>query len=206
MRTYEHLEKTTFIGDGYFDIPKIIPENTLPKEFISFNYSKTVKDLNGKCCHFFIDDYQFERVWSKPSIYLERLAKFNCVCTPDFSLYSDFPKALQIYNHYRKHWLGCYWQNNGIKVIPTISWSDESSFEWCFDGEPKNSTVAISSVGALKDEAKKDRFMRGYTEMIKRLKPNKIYFYGKVPEKCVGEIVRIPSFQEELKQRCNNGR
>ena len=47
------------------------------------------------------------------------------------------PFAMQIYNQYRKHWLAAYWQLNGITVYPTISWSDENSYEWCFDGEPR---------------------------------------------------------------------
>ena len=61
--------------------------------------------------------------------------RFRFVCTPDFSMYTDFPLALQINSHYRKHWLGAYWQSKGITVIPTIFWSDERSFEWCFDAD-----------------------------------------------------------------------
>ena len=32
-------------------------------------------------------------------------------------------------------------------MIPSISWSDEHSFDWCFDGDPVRGTVAVSSVG-----------------------------------------------------------
>lgn len=141
------------------------------------------------------------RLWSDPDTYIELLRKFKCVCTPDFSTYADFPKAIQIYNHYRKHWLGAYWQMFGIDVIPTISWSDESSFEWCFDGEPIGGTVAVSSVGTQMNENSRRLFMAGYNEMMKRLNPSAIVFYGSVPEGCTGNIINITSFQEDLKKR-----
>lgn len=79
--------------------------------------------------HFFLDDYQFMRLWNNPERYIDLLKKFNCVLSPDFSLYADYPTALQIYNHYRKHWLAACWQMYGIEVIPTICWSNEKSFE-----------------------------------------------------------------------------
>ncbi|WP_394345181.1 DUF4417 domain-containing protein [Bifidobacterium longum] len=30
--------------------------------------------------HFFLDDYQFERVWRRPDLYVRMLARFWCVC------------------------------------------------------------------------------------------------------------------------------
>ena len=76
--------------------------------------------------------------------YVSMLQDFKCVMSPDFSTYTDFPKALQVYNHFRKHWIGTYMQMNGIDVIPTISWSDKESFSWCFDGEPVGGVVAVA--------------------------------------------------------------
>mgnify|MGYP000668335336 CR=1 FL=1 len=106
------------------------------ENWISFNFAKGCEEPERHGVHFFIDDYQFNRVWTSPDVYVEMLGRFQAVCTPDFSTYTDFPKAIQIYNHYRKHWLGAYWQAHGMTVIPTISWSDHDSYEWCFDGEP----------------------------------------------------------------------
>jgi hypothetical protein len=117
--------------------------------------------------------------------------------TPDFSTYTDYPMALQIYNHYRKHWIGAHMQACGINVIPTISWSNQSSYEWCFDGEPIGGTVAVSSVGTQGNKICMELFQQGYEEMISRLQPEKIIFYGKVPEWCSdGNIVRIPQFSD----------
>ncbi len=75
------------------------------------------EDRAGKGIHFFIHDYQFIRLWNTPDKYIDLLKDFDYVLTPDFSTYTDMPKALQIYNIYRKQWLGAYWQMQDINVI-----------------------------------------------------------------------------------------
>lgn len=194
QRFYENQEKMIFQGTGEFGIPAIMRTEYSPCEFIPFNYAKTCKDKNGKGIHFFLDDYQFTRLWTNPNTYIDLLSQFDFVCTPDFSTYTEWPKALQIYNHFRKHWIGAYMQVHGINVVPTISWSDKESYDWCFDGEPKYGVVAVSSVGCMNNEEKKQMFMDGYEEMIKRLEPETILFYGNVPESCSGNIVNIKSY------------
>lgn len=191
VKRWENIERADFLGVGEYDIPTIEPVkfsgNT---KFIPFNYAASCKKREDKSIHFFVDDYQFTRLWNDPDRYMPMLREYQYVLTPDFSVYTDFPKALQIYNHYRKHWIGAYMQMHGINVIPTIAWSTPDSYEWCFDGEPTHGTVAISSVGTQKDKIAKELFLKGYKEMIRRLEPESIIFYGNVPEECKGNIIR----------------
>lgn len=198
QRNYENVQKMMFDGVGEYGIPMIEATQYDGADFIGFNYAKSTKDPESKAVHFFLDDYQFNRVWTDPDRYIEMLKRYKYVLTPDFSLYTDFPKALQIYNHYRKHWLGAYWQMFGINVIPTVCWSDQESFEWCFDGEPTHSVVSISSVGTQNSGEKKRKFLDGYFEMIDRLQPTQIIFYGSVPEECKGNIVRVKAFSDKF--------
>lgn len=206
-RSYENLEKRNFKGAGSFGIPELQPTQFNGNcDFVSFNYALGTKDRENKGVHFFIDDYQFKRLWTKVDRYVDMLSQFKYVMTPDFSTYTDFPKAMQIYNHFRKHWIGAYLQEQGIDVISTISWSTPDSFEWCFDGEPKGGCVAVSSVGCSNIKAKKELFLIGYEEMIKRLQPKTVIFYGTVPEECQGNIVSIKAFSERFKGEISNGR
>ena len=103
QKNYENLQRMIFDGVGEYGIPEI--ELTTYKEcdFIPFNYAKGCKDKNGKGVHFFIDDYQFNRLWNAPDRYIEMLSGFTHVMSPDFSTYTDFPKAMQIYNHYHRN-------------------------------------------------------------------------------------------------------
>lgn len=185
IRNYENLQKQIYEGVGKYDIPQIKPVQVLADNWIGFNYAKGCDDPQVHGIHFFIDDYQFMRVWTDPDRYAYMLLKFQAVCTPDFSTYTDFPKAVQIFNHYRKHWCGAYWQDYGITVIPTISWSDEDSFDWCFDGEPVGGVVAVSSVGTQNDPQCRRLFEAGFDEMVKRLQPSQIIMYGDIPDVCL---------------------
>ena len=197
QRNYENLNKAIFGGVGKYDIPILSPASYHVDNWIGFNYAKGCEEPEVHGIHFFLDDYQFNRVWAQPDTYLNMLRKFQAVLTPDFSTFTDFPKVIQIYNHYRKHWLGAYWQMNGIRVIPTISWSDHSSYEWCFDGEPVGGTVAVSSVGTQMGKESGRLFMDGYNEMLERLKPSEIIMYGNIPEGCEGNITPIRAFQQK---------
>ena len=200
-RNYENLERRLFDGVGEYGIPQIEPvayEGGC--DWIGFNYAKSTKDCEGKGVHFFLDDYQFCRLWSNIDRYIPMLQRFRYVMSPDFSTYTDFPKVMQIYNHYRKHWCAAYMHEAGIQVIPTISWSTPDSFDWCFDGEPEGGTVAVSSVGCMNSKEKKALFLAGYEEMVRRLQPETIIFYSSVPEECRGNIVRIRAFTDKFNE------
>lgn len=68
-----------------------------------FNYALKEKQPENIGVHFFLHDYQFERVWKYPDRYTECLSKFAFVLSPDFSPYADIPKALKVFNIYRKN-------------------------------------------------------------------------------------------------------
>ena len=200
--SWENQEKAIFDGVGMYDIPVIEPEEYHHVEWIGFNSARTTQKRTGKGVHFFLDDYQFMRIWKYPNQYVEMLKQFDFVMSPDFSTYTDFPNVLNIYNHFRKHWVAAYLQAHSVHVIPTISSSTPDSFDWCFDGEPHESTVAVSSVGCA-DVL--DDFIAGYYKMVERLNPSTIIFYGKVPEQCKGNIVHAKSFTDKWKEAKTNG-
>jgi hypothetical protein len=64
---------------------------------------------------------------------------------PDFSLYPDWPIAAQLWNTYRSRWLGRYWQQGGLPVIPTVNWSDQRSFPFCVDGIETGQLLSIGT-------------------------------------------------------------
>ena len=193
-----NLNKATFTGVGKYDIPQLEPTYDYEigeiKEWIGFNYVLSDKEPEGKAVQFFLDDYQFQRLWNNPEKYIEKLKRYEVVLTPDFSPYGDMPMATQIFNHYRKHWVGALLQEYGVKVVPTIRASrDERSFEWYLDGEPKGGVVCISSMWTADEEAKK-YFMKEFNTMVETLKPEKIYVYGNEVEGLEGNIEYIQPF------------
>lgn len=208
MVNFENLDKFAFPGVGKYDIPQIDPVIAYPQgEFIPIHQHYSAKNKGDKILHCFDHDYFLGRYWNQPDRYIRTLSQFEAVCSPDYSMYTDMPLAMQIYNHYRKHWVGAYWQLYGMTVYPTIGWSDEKSYDWCFDGEPVGGIVAVSSVGTQRDKESKRLFLRGYDEMMKRLNPSWVIFCGKVPEECDWNVIRIaPNYSENERRRGKNGK
>ena len=66
-------------------------------------------------------------------------------------------------------------------MIPVAGWSDEESFEYCFDGMPKNSLIAVSTVGVMTNYYFEQNFKAGFEEMMRRLEPAQLLLYGKKP-------------------------
>lgn len=173
--------------EGYYEMPTLERIDYFPTDLIGFNYMLTSENKETGI-HFFVDDYQFERIWNSPYEYLNKLSEYECALTPDFSLYMDMPMAMKIWNVYRSRMIGQIMQDYGIKVIPTVSWAEEATFEWCFDGIPKFSTVAISTVGVMNNDIAYQIFCAGADAMIKKLKPKNIICYGNKPDYDFGNI------------------
>lgn len=186
LYNFKCISACTLYGD--LDLPLIRPcKKAEIKNLISFNYALTCKNPKDTYLHFYIDDYQFERIWANPQRYMELFKKFAGVIMPDFSLYFNLPKAVQIYNHYRNCLLASYYQANGINVIPNVSWSDSESFNWCLTAIPKNSIIAISSNGCL-NKATKQMFKNSLLKAIKELKPKHIICVGTLPDEVKNSI------------------
>ena len=163
--------------DGRWQMPIIENDNIVPKDLIGFNYAKTSENKNVGI-HFYLDDYQFERIWNNPQEYVEILGDYDCILSPDFSLYMDMPLAMKLWNVYRSRLIGQYYQRCGIKVIPTIQWAEKETFEFCFDGIPKGSIVSVSTIGVKRDQMATQVWKDGMDAMIEHIQPSKILVYG----------------------------
>lgn len=175
FKAYNLYESLDIEKVGQYDIPKLEPVDYIPDDLISFNYMLNTKQYD-KGIHFFIDDYQFERIWNKPEFYLDKIADFDCMLTPDFSLYQEMAESLCIYNVYRSRLIGALAQQKGIVTIPTLQWKNKDSYDYCFDGLD-GGVVAVSTIGVKKGEAF-DIFCDGMDEAIKRIKPKCVLVYG----------------------------
>lgn len=199
-RTNPMFLRNKFDGDKEYGIP-IIPKTELSEDDINdlrlFPFN-AIKADNGKhsarIIHFFLYDYNFEKIWIDPDKYVDLLSKYKGVLTPDFSMYLEMPYALQIYNTFRNRWCGAYLADKGIRVIPTVSWSDEKSFEFCFKGIEKGSIVAVSTYMFHEHNNhadQKELFMKCYNKMLETVEPSKIICYSEPFDEMTGDIIYI---------------
>lgn len=173
-----HLKKFVNFAEEY-EMPSIQSCGIIPSSLVSFNAALTAKNFD-QCVHFFIDDYQFERIWNLPERYVKRLKKFQCVIAPDFSQYTDMPYSQRMWNNYRGKFIGAFLQSKGITVIPNVTWSLPDSYDYCFKGIPKHSVIAINSTGVARYGFSRYLWLKGYQEALKLLNPISIIRYGNV--------------------------
>ena len=195
---------------GQYDIPVIkgIKLKNLDKvDMIGFNYAtsnRAIKEHSNDFIHFFLPDHYIERVWDNVEAYEPVLGYYKAVVQPDFSQYIGMHRAMLIWQHYRRMWLAAYLQRKGMHVIPAPCWSDEESFEYCFDGMPKHSCLCISTVGCMQSTKARMAFNTGFKETLKRLKPSQLILYGKIDD-AIRNNVQCPYVQidSDMKKRIN---
>lgn len=198
-RTSDLFLRNQFDGIGEFGIPEIPKCNFSDDELenlllIGFDKLKSDENNFDRMVHFFLYDYKFESIWNKPNTYVEKLKKYKAVLSPDFSMYIEMNRTLQLYNTFRNRWCGAYLASKGIKVISTVNWGNEDTFDFCFDGIPKGSIVAVSTYMVREHNNHSDQkefFMKGYNEMLRRIEPSKIICYSEPFPEMQGDIIYV---------------
>ncbi|WP_417142335.1 DUF4417 domain-containing protein [Raoultibacter massiliensis] len=164
--------------DGATGMPVLDPADASPRRLRAFTSCPRCSD-GAAGVHFFLDDYRFEGVWSDPVRYVPMLSRFGCVLTPDFSCYLDMPEPMQRWNVYRSRAVGRIWQDAGLRVVPALTWGDPGTYAFCFDGVPRGSTVALSTVGLMDCAEGIGLFRNGAEEAARRLRPSRVLAYGR---------------------------
>lgn len=180
--------RNQFETDGVFEMPKIRKDEISLENIALVGYDKLSDNKTDRIVHFFLDDYKFEVMWNDPEPRIERLKKYKAVLAPNYSLYTEMPLSLKIYNTFKSRWCGAYLQSKGITVIPTVAWGEPDTFWFCFDGIAKGSTVAVSTLGV---RTEKSLFMQGYNEMLRRIHPEAVICYGEPFDEMKGNIIVI---------------
>ena len=88
----------------------------------------------------------------------------------------------------KNRWCGAYWQSNGLIVIPTISWSTASSYEFCFDGVEAGAIVSIGMIGC---KSNRINFMRGYNAMMEKIHPEAVICFGTPFSEMHGNVIPV---------------
>ena len=199
-RTSPFLLRNQFDGGGKSKTPVIPKAEFTDQDFedlLLIGFDRTNLENNNhlqRMVHFFLYDYKFERVWKNPDSDIEKLKRYKAVLSPDFSVYREMNPTIQLYNTFRNRWCGAYFAPKGMRVIPTISWGDENTFDFCFEGVPKGSTVAVSTymVSEHNNHAdQKEFFLKGYSEMLRQIEPEQIICYNEPFLEMQGNLVFV---------------
>jgi len=184
------LKKLSFEGNfdmpvvGNFDNIENIDYLTLYSDLKDYNKTKNT------CVCFYQYDHIFDGIHGlynsiiykdekKLAKFCERFKNVKYIIGPDYSLFGDFPNALQIFNVYKSRiclaWLSL---NTKAIIIPNIRWSLSFSFDYCLDGIIKGSNIAIGLLGQMHNLENKKMFLSGLKKVIDVIQPRCIIIYG----------------------------
>lgn len=188
---------------GKYRLPQIKATQSLPHDVISFNERTSVSHPENHWLDFFIDDVLFENFWSHPEISFTKLRKFAGIISTDYSMLPEMLPGQRIWNCTRNRVMAYMLQQNMNDVIPTASWCTEDDFEWCFDGLPEKSSIAISSNGCMSSPYGKRIFLSGVEELQRRKKPTHLVICGRHFEELeqYDNIFYYPCFSQRWKER-----
>ena len=158
------------------------------------------------CGHFYIADEKIERYWNCLPKYENQLAQFKALIAPNLSCTEQMPLEAKRWNVFRNKLMAAWLQSRGISVIPDVMWWENADMEWCLDGIPKHSVIAINSTGLRRNVRSKQIWLEGYKHIVKILQPIVILRCG---AKQSGEYEQIsryyPNDNQILAQERRNG-
>ena len=193
---------------GKYRLPQLKPTQSIPRNVIGYNERSGIRKPEKHWIDFFIDDALFESFWNHPEVSFENLRKFEGIITTDFSMHPELLPGQNIWNCTRNRVMAYYLQSNGFDVIPVATWCEVDDFDWCFDGLPEESSIAISTNGCMSSLYSKCIFFKGVEELQLGKNPSKLIVCGReMPElKKYDNILYYPCFSQRWNEREKNGK
>lgn len=154
-----------------------------------------MKDVSKVVLAFYTFDEYFENWWYSPDKFTSKLlhSRIKFAVTPDFSPHTPGveSRTLSIWNLHRQRWMGRYFQEAGIKIIPNINWAaDDEPFlmEHTLPTLPKRpNTIALQIQAMFDDSDKKAQeklFKRQIQTIFDTVKPKgALIYYGQQGKK-----------------------
>jgi len=173
---YELCESAIFAGK--YGIP-LLPayKASIPESFITYS---DVRRNSDRSCGIagFESDRALMRLVRNLKKRIPILSQFHCVSEPDFSVKIGLPRAIQIYSTFLSNAVAYNFVTSGLSVLPSVSWGDKTTYDFCFDGHSQGGAFLVSTIGVLKDERTRFFFRNGFQEFLRRLQPEAVILYG----------------------------
>ncbi len=205
-RIINYLDGAELVGREMY--PLIKPTQALPVNVISVGEFLARKDRENFGVDHFSPDDHFERIYNNFYKYLPYYRMARCVIGTDFSAYRNMSRYERKYNVGRNRTIDYCFQKNGIDVIPVASYAYLDDFDWCLEGLPKHSSIAISTNGSMMNFVSHETFIDGAIILQDELHPTHLIICGgPVPEldELYDNIVYYKNFSQRLSERIHRG-
>jgi hypothetical protein len=193
------LPPTDFVGPT--QMPKLAHVRLLSKPEKSRSYVsvKNESDKSKIVVHGYLADSRLNGIWNNPQRYVELLSNCHSIIAPDFSICRGMPKHERIRSTWRSRAVCAFLQTHGLVAIPNIRWAELEDFDFVLEGVPKNSPVAISTQGLIRDTSLRQIFEQGCKVLVRELEPSDLVVYGVIPDgiseilQHAGRVTNVPT-------------
>jgi len=130
---------------------------------------------------FYTDDDRFADTWDKPAESTSRLLNRGVtICVePDYSMWANDPLAIHLMAAYKMRWVGRYWQEAGIQVIPNLTGPRPEDFAFCTAGVPQEPNSAAINLNIIDGNEGFNRAVKVYTRLFNdHVQPKSLLVYG----------------------------
>lgn len=211
-RRSSRLIFNSFDFESFFDelptvgperIPVLRPESDLgpPEELVRFDNRRSCSDPSKAAIHFYVGDDKLVPVARSPERCVAGFEGYASVITPDFSIYRAMARHQKIGHTHLSRRIGAIFQYHGVRVIPNIRWSSYEDFEFCFEGVPRRSIVAVSTHGCCRSREDREVLRIGLEQMVERLDPRALLVHGARPWSVfrrVDDLVPIHWYESDI--------
>lgn len=121
LTEFGDVPNPTYPTDNDYDIPVLKLEwqaMNIPAPALIWGETKRKARMDGTWL-FYTDDERFNTVWDEPRAILK--TRCNAVAEVNYSCYEQTPRALVLWNTYRKRWLSSYWASFGVKLLVDLN-------------------------------------------------------------------------------------
>ena len=212
--------KNADFNTGFYQLPAIenIPINK-PNGLVLWSRRHVCHDKSSYALIFYEYDSFFD---ARDGIYsilkygsdarieslVNELKQFAFVICPDYSVYGNFPIYKQIEAIARSREVGYALQSLGVKVIVNFRATHEWSYELAFSGLSIGQTVAIGSLGTLRDKESRELLKNSVVELTSCVSPKIVIVYGSAPQDVFAPLIErgaeIWQFDSVIQKAFNN--
>ena len=168
--------------DWGFPTVRAVHASDIPEDFLDFNnmpyYENHVDNVFDFGIRFYQDDSKEDKIWNNPQMWADRIARYRCAVSPDFSTYNEMPIIVKQFNAFKCLLIAQIIQDAGTPCIVDISDLAEESLRKCYDGVERGGIYSMSAKGGTVDSGMYDSRFAALDYCLENFNPEGIIVFG----------------------------
>lgn len=174
-----HANRATKWG---FPTIRAVHASDIPDDFLDFNnmpyYEKHMDNVYDFGIRFYQDDSKEDKIWRNPVEWADRISRYKCAVTPDFSTYTEMPAIIKQFNVWKCLLIGQIIQDKGVPCIVDLTNLAVDELVQCYDGVEKGGIYAIDAKSGTVDANVYQRRALALDRCLEIMEPEGVIVFG----------------------------